>query len=479
MRTFKGLLCLCAAAGVPACIHEVKLDEQVIRVPDGRATGPIGVRLPRRAAHGEHDLRIEVSYYGRCDPRFEVEFPDGEHEALGANDPEWQALLERRAQGEAVPVPPPAPAPQQALPAYGHYEATATEAWPGQLRYLALRATRCGGAAALYQRSHYLGFEEKDRLTVYARVPQDVEGGVLHVVTWDVGAPPPQQRPEPPASEKPRPVDSPQEWVAGRVQAPRGAMEPKPKPKPKIERPGKPGVPGATFHPGHWAWVEGNGHWEWLPGYWLAPAGGPPTHVEHPGPPRIAGAMWHNGSWRWIGEDGHWEWEGGHYEAPAPLKETLGAPPVTGQPWIQGRWIITDARYLWLAGHFGPPPSAPRPPRRTETPPPPPYPGARFLPGDWILRDGKWQWLPGAYEGTDRPPPAARAETPPPPPALGAVWLSGYHRWDVTRADYLWVPGHWESAPGEGYIWVPDAGPLRARSFGHWALRIFVPIRER
>lgn len=479
---------LCALALLGGCVREVKLDEQLLRLPEGRVAGPIEIRLPRRADHGLHDLKVEVTFQGRCEPRFELEFPDGEREEVGPwfqgrADKEWQELLSRRAQGEdaaaqrpqiAPPPPPPPPAPQVS----GSYQPVLTERWPGQLRFLALREERCGGPPVTYRATHYIGYEEHDRLTLFAKVPQEVEGGQLRVRTWELV---PVPAPPPPGATPPQRRAAPAPAVRVAAIAPPVKLPGRP-PSPKREAPGAPKVPGARFIPGQWVWQESTGHWEWSPGYWDAPSQTPALLTEDPGPPRIAGSVWRRGHWVWVRGDGQWSWIPGRWEMPPPRPESPGRPPVVGAPWLPGQWIIVDAAYVWLPGHFGAAPLPARPARLAETPPPPPYRGARFIPGDWVWSDDRWRWVKGAYERADRPPPPPRAEAPPPPPAPGAVWLRGYHRWQEERADYAWIPGHWELPPGEGYVFVPDPSPGRGQgavSFGHWELRVTIPLRQR
>jgi hypothetical protein len=55
------------------------------------------------------------------------------------------------------------------------------------------------------------------------------------------------------------------------------------------------------------------------------------------------------------------------------------------------------------------------------------------------------------------------------------VWLQGYWRWEVARTEFVWVDGHWERPPGEGYVWVPEPqGPGGIVIRGHWELRVRV-----
>jgi len=80
-------------------------------------------------------------------------------------------------------------------------------------------------------------------------------------------------------------------------------------------------------------------------------------------------------------------------------------------------------------------------------------------------------WSPGFWAGSEKPPPP-RVESIPPRPHPEAVWLAGFWRWNVTTRIHVWVDGHWELPPGEGYVWVEEKlGPdLVIR--GHWELRV-------
>jgi len=53
-------------------------------------------------------------------------------------------------------------------------------------------------------------------------------------------------------------------------------------------------------------------------------------------------------------------------------------------------------------------------------------------------------------------PPTPVVETVPAVPGPGYIWQGGYWRWDGYR--YVWIGGHYVTAPYGGAVWVP----------GHW-----------
>jgi hypothetical protein len=128
-------------------------------------------------------------------------------------------------------------------------------------------------------------------------------------------------------------------------------------------------------------------------------------------------------------------------------------------------WLSVNGSFIWQVGRWG------RPEPRAEARPPAPRADAEWIPGAWILVGGRWVWTPGFWSGTEKPPPP-RLEAIPPRPHPDAVWLAGFWRWNVTTRVHVWVDGHWELPPGEGYVWVEEQlGPdLIIR--GHWELRV-------
>lgn len=158
-----------------ARVQRVALQHDVVRLPDGRFSGPFEIPVPRRADHDGHDFEIRVVLRARCAPKLTLAFPDGETRVLGVSDARWQELLARRAKSQpaaaVVIAPPSAPAPALSepppsappprpgalasidaevtipLPARrtGHWESTPTETWPGQLDFERARFERCAG----------------------------------------------------------------------------------------------------------------------------------------------------------------------------------------------------------------------------------------------------------------------------------------------------------------------------------------------
>jgi hypothetical protein len=433
-----------------ATFQRVPLKSVTVRLDDGRFAGPFEVKVPRRAEHANHDFEIRVTLVARCAPALTLAFPDGETELLGENDPAWQSMLEQRAQQEPAATAAPTRAPRQTSRT-GHWERAVVERWHGQLEFERMRHLRCAELHE-YRAKHLNAYDESGALTLWATVPQELAGAELHYeiverVPTQVEAPPP------PPEERPAPHgEAPQHEAA----------KPRPeKPSPKRESPGDPEVPGARWQAGEWVWVEGQGEWVWYSGYWLAPPTAPALQTENPGVPPVAGCRWVSGHWEWNRGPGHWVWRAGYWTEPPPLDEPRGPSPGEGAQWKSGRWSWQNHTYVWLHGRWG------KPSARAETIPPAPFAGAHWIPGDWLDLNGEWKWSPGFYEGTQRPPPP-RAETPPPKPAPDAQWLQGFWRWDPSKQDHLWVPGHWELPPGEGYVWVADQPGVQ----GHWELRV-------
>jgi hypothetical protein len=67
-------------------------------------------------------------------------------------------------------------------------------------------------------------------------------------------------------------------------------------------------------------------------------------------------------------------------------------------------------------------------------------------------------------------PPRAIVETRGRPPGPRHIWLSGYHRWDGHR--YEWVRGRWELPPRRHAHWVRYRWVHRRHGWvlvgGHW-----------
>lgn len=442
--------------------------QKTVALPDGRFVGPLSVDLPRRAAHQNHDFEIHAELLATCDPLLRVAFPDGEVTNLGNDDASWQELLSRRAAaGEAAdrapgaaPLPPGQAGPTRLPP--GHWEAVRTESWSGQILFLAERGERC---AAVHRHAlEYLNaLDESGQITFWAETPQEIRGGKLSIEVYEIM--------ETAATVKPEDLRA---QGSGRVSADIKVdvvIPIPPEPPPQRESPPPAKAEGATWVPGHWTWSPGIREWRWSSGWWNAPAKQPPPRTENTGEPPTKGCTWESGYWTWVQTEGSWEWHPGHWNAPPPLIETPGPKPVPESQWVAGYWVKVSGHFEWVAGHWG------KPTPRVETQPAPPTTGAKWIAGVWIYLDGTWVWSPGYYERSGRPPPALRAETPPPSPGNGAVWLAGFWRWSEKKGDYDWVGGHWESPPGEGYVWVADPPSTAGVSIGgHWELRIKVKV---
>lgn len=60
-------------------------------------------------------------------------------------------------------------------------------------------------------------------------------------------------------------------------------------------------------------------------------------------------------------------------------------------------------------------------------------------------------------------PPAPVDEMPPPEPFRGAVWMAGYWDWRGDTNRYVWVAGHWATAPRVGVAYMPPSWRADAR----------------
>jgi hypothetical protein len=507
-----GVVLLLSLAGC-AGVQRVPLQHEVRRIPDGRFIGPLEIPVPRRAEHDGHDFEIHVRLRARCAPQLTLAFPDGETETIGVNDRRWQELLALRAKvAESVepgssrgPSPAPAaepavhpessrgvspepaaepavhpessrgvspePAPQPAPyvppssaavgvdaelripapPPSGHWATTRTDSWPGQLEFEAARRLRCASGEEFHTK--YLNaFDETGTIALWAEVPQELLGAELEYEIIEL------------VTAKPPEVHA--AAVEVHVEPPRPPKEQPPMPGPKEERPAPPEDPTAKWQPGHWVWVEGDGRWVWHDGYWLTPPRAPALKAESPGAAPNPGCTWVNGYWTWEPWSGHWVWQGGHWNAPPPKQEERGTPPGEGAPWNAGYWTAGNGRFVWIAGHWG------KPTLRAEIAEQG-CPSTQWIAGDWISVRGTWVWSAGFCQGAQRPPPL-KSEDPGAPPAPGAVWLQGFWRWDAGIGQHVWVGGHWELPPGEGYVWIqdPPSGGLILR--GHWELKVKV-----
>ena len=475
-----GALVLLGCAGV----QRVPLKNEAVNLPDGRFIGPLEIPVPRRADHQGHDFEIRVTLRARCAPKLVLAFPDGETESLGENDQDWQDVLALRARGERVNVAQPSPPagvatsppPQQdgplpypgsssgaavavdaevviplPQPPAGHWESVATESWTGQFAFERARTARCAQTRE-YRATYLNAYDETGMLTLWAEVPQELREASFSYEIIEL---------IPPKVDAPAPV------VEHRAVVVESAPPPKPRPPPPAPRRENPPAPAdarATWIPGQWSW-DGGAEWVWHEGSWRAPSA-PALQVEVTGNPPNTGCTWASGYWTWESRGGRWVWQVGHWNAPPPLNEPRRDQPDPGAPWISGEWRWGRVNFVWTPGHWG------KPPVRAETPGTPPFSGAQWVRGDWILVNGRWVWSPGFYEGAQRPPPP-RAENPGVAPGPGAVWLQGYWRWELARTEFVWIDGHWELPPGEGYVWIAEpqgAGQLIIR--GHWELRV-------
>ena len=489
------LVIIVLAAGSCARVQRVSLLTKTVTLPDGRFSGPLEIPTPRHADHEGHHFEVLVRVESACDPLFTLAFPDGEQQPLGVTDEKWQALLTARAQGEVLvsaqsappttptpaveptPAPAPAPSPSEFQPApfpaqqpspppsgpvagagvdatlevpglvVGSWQRTQTERWAGQLAFEAQRTKRCS-TRRTFTAKYRSAFDDTNTIALWATVPQELAGAQVTVELIELVTP--------------KPV------VVEKTVAVTARVEPRkrpPEPALKTERPAPAKAAGATWMPGSWVWREGDGEWVWMGGAWAAPSTVPALQVENPGAPPVAGCRWASGRWVWVQTDGLWEWTPGHWLAPPPLNEPRLDPPDPTAPWIEGYWLSMNGTFRWQPGRWG------RPPPRAETPPPPPRPGATWISGEWLLVSGRYVWSPGFYAGTEQPPPP-KIEPIPPQPHPDAVWLAGFWRWDVTVRIHVWVSGHWELPPGEGYVWVEEKVAPGLMLRGRWELRV-------
>ena len=497
MRWLVGVMLCCAGC---ASVQKVPLVRETRTLDNGRFSGPVVVAVPKHAAHQGHDYEVRVRLTAKCDPRFTLAFPDGEQKPFGVDDERWQALLTARAgvredveatvaapqpppptpQEPAAPMTPapypqpvdsapmmPGPYPQPSNPApvaqagvdvdaavripaptVGRWQRTVTEQWAGQVEFEAQRAQRCASErtfTAWYRNA----FDDTDTVALWADVPQELQDATLVVEVDEL---------VPPKVHPPKAVE-----VRAEVHAEVRPAKPRPPmPPPKEEHPPAPRDPNARWRAGFWEWS--GGAWEWFGGQWEAPAQTPALRVENGGPPPLPGCVWVRGYWVWVSRIGGWDWVPGHWGPPPPLDEPRENQPDPTAPWTSGQWVSIGATFRWEPGRWG------RPQPRAETPPPQPNPDSRWVEGQWLLVAGRWVWSPGFWDLGMQPPPL-RAETVPPRPSPDAVWLRGFWRWDTASRTHVWIDGHWELPPGEGYVWVEEKlGPdLILR--GHWEFR--------
>lgn len=61
-----------------AGVQHVPLQNEAVRLADGRFVGPLEIPAPRRADHQGHDFETHVTLRARCAPKMILAFPDGE-----------------------------------------------------------------------------------------------------------------------------------------------------------------------------------------------------------------------------------------------------------------------------------------------------------------------------------------------------------------------------------------------------------------
>jgi hypothetical protein len=492
------------AASLVACGPSYQKREvfaKTVELPSGRFVGPIDVELPTKPSDSATYMEVVTELQAACTPRLRISFPDGEVADIGADDSHWQALLARRADGEASPkangqgstASGERPAASDERPAAngqlrtatvqpGHWQQVHSESWPGQLEFLHQRDQRCAGTR-VYRHRYLTGVQDRQQLSIWGQVPQELAGARLTVRVREVVDLDHRQRLVEARIEARRNAEREARERAARAErrrrraerraekirrrnAERRARPRPPKPEPKGERPKKAKAEGARWVGGYWAWHGSKGKWVWQRGHWGRPARAPALRREDHGRPPVAGCTWQHGHWVWRPGNGSWRWVPGHWNAPPPKLEEPGQPPVPESDWIAGQWISVGTSFRWIPGRWG------RPKPRVEIIPPPPRPGAQWVAGAWVRLSGKWTWMAGYYRDAKRKPPARKVEQPGPKPEPGAQWLAGYWRWDGAR--YQWMAGHWERPPGEGYVWVPDpVDPVAGVVLGgRWVLRV-------
>lgn len=471
--------CLVALA-VSGCVKRVPLFHTVLRLPEGRFMGPIEVPVPRHADHQGHDFDVFITLRTQCGPKLTLAFPDGEQRALGRHDAAWQSLLSARAQGQPLAqlVMPPSvvgpPPPQQldAVPSagagvdvtvetpalvVGRWQAQQLDRWPGQVEFEAMRAERCAETQT-FTTKYRNAFDDTNTVALWAEVPQELSNAELTIEMIEL-IPPPKHAPVV-APVEPSPA------VAASVVAHVESKPRPPKPADRVETPSPSEVP-AQWASGSWVWVEawGGGEWRWAEGSWQMPSVRPAPPREGDGVPPLPGCVWVNGSWSWNRSAGSWLWVSGHWGPPPPIDEDRGQSPDPTSVWRAGNWYSVGAGFTWAPGAWS------KPQARVERMAPPPSPGAAWVPGDWLNVAGTWVWSPGFYDTGGRPPPPM-AETPPPTPSPDAVWLAGFWRFDSELRRHTWVGGHWERPPAEGSVWVPEVVLPGMRMRGRWELRV-------
>ena len=475
-------LLLLSCAGV----QRVPLKSEDVRLADGRFIGPLEIPVPRRADHQGHDFEITVTLRARCAPKLVLAFPDGETQSLGQDDRRWQELLALRARGEQVnaaqPAPPPVapsppPPPQDGplpypgpssspgvavdaqvviplpQPPAGHWETVTTESWTGQLAFERgpRRALRAGPRVPrdVPQRlrrdrhAHALGrgaagaprglVELRDRRAAFHR-----------------------------RSRRPRRWSRTARWWS-RAHLPRSRARHRPHRNVRIPR--RPVTRARRGSPG-----SGRGKARRRVG--LARGLVARAHAARAagrGDGRCAERRLHLGvglldlgvARRPLGLAGR------ALERPASARRAARRPAQIharrGSP-ASGAGAGSTSCGLRAAGASRR--CAPRRRRLRRSRARSGFAAIGF--SSAAAGSGR----PASTKGAQRPPPP-RAENPGVAPGPGAVWLQGYWRWDLARTEFVWIDGHWELPPGEGYVWVPEpqgAAGLVIR--GHWELRV-------
>ncbi len=158
-------------------------------------------------------------------------------------------------------------------------------------------------------------------------------------------------------------------------------------------------------------------------------------------------------------------------EAPPPLRaEVVLARPSPYHVWIAGYWHWQGNGYGWVRGHWVRPPRegavwvAPHVEQRVG--------GTVFIAGFWrpgsvavgvAVRTPPIVPAPHVLVIREAPPPLRHEEIVVARPSPYHVWVAGYWRHDGHA--YLWIRGHWERPPREGFVWVAPRWEVRG---GGW-----------
>jgi hypothetical protein len=152
---------------------------------------------------------------------------------------------------------------------------------------------------------------------------------------------------------------------------------------------------------------------------------------------------------------------------PALRVETIPPAPTPQHVWLGGHWMWNGSTHVWVGGRWEVPHK----------------PGWQWYPARWINEGGGYYVFVKGHWG---PPPAlppgpvVEIATPPPPPQDEVIraapspehfFIPGHWRWDPAINRHVWEPGRWE-LKRVGQVWEPARwvriGPTWRYVPGHW-----------